>query len=72
MLFRSLPQPGPQKSLSMRAGVYLQGWEVSLFGNNLTKEESPIAISHDIPAAEPYYLTSYRPLTFGVTAAYRF
>ena len=68
----TLPQPGPQKSLSMRAGVYLSGWEVSLFGNNLTKEESPIAISHDIPGAEPYYLSSYRPLTFGVTAAYRF
>ena len=68
----TLPQPGPQKSLSMRAGVYLNGWELSLFGNNLTKEESPIAISHDIPGAEPYYLASYRPLTFGVTAAYRF
>jgi outer membrane receptor for monomeric catechols len=68
----TLPQPGPQKSLSMRVGMYLGGWELSVFGNNLTKEESPIAISHDIPGSEPYYLTSYRPLTFGVTAAYHF
>jgi outer membrane receptor protein involved in Fe transport len=68
----TLRQPGPQKSLSMRAGMYLGSWEVSLFGNNLTKQESPLAISHDIPGAEPQYLTSYRPLTFGVTAAFRF
>ena len=68
----TLPQPGPQKSLSMRLGMYLSGWEVSLFGNNLTNEESPLAISHDIPGSEPYYLASYRPRTYGVTAAYRF
>ena len=68
----TLPQPGPLKSLSMRAGMYLRGWEVSVFGNNLTREESPLAISHDIPGSEPYYLQSYRPLTFGVTAAYHF
>ena len=68
----SLPQPGPLKSLSMRAGVYLSGWELSVFGNNLTKEEAPLAISHDIPGSGPYYLSSYRPLTFGFTAAYHF
>jgi iron complex outermembrane receptor protein len=68
----TLRQPGPQKSLSMRAGMYLGAWEVSVFGNNLTKEESPLAISHDIPGAEPQYLAGYRPLTFGLTAAYRF
>jgi iron complex outermembrane recepter protein len=68
----TLAQPGPLKSLSMRAGIYVSGWEVSLFGNNLTKEETPLAISHDIPGSEPYYLQSYRPLTFGVTASYRF
>ena len=68
----TLRQPGPQKSLSMRAGMYVGDWELSVFGNNLTKEESAIAISHDIPGGEPVYLSSYRPLTFGVTAAYRF
>jgi iron complex outermembrane receptor protein len=68
----TLAQPGPLKSLSMRAGMYVNGWELSLFGNNLTKEEAPLAISHDIPGSEPYYLQSYRPLTFGVTASYRF
>jgi iron complex outermembrane receptor protein len=68
----TLAQPGPLKSLSMRAGMYISGWELSLFGNNLTKEEAPLAISHDIPGSEPYYLQSYRPLTYGLTASYRF
>ncbi len=68
----TLAQPGPLKSLSMRAGMYVGGWELSLFGNNLTKEEAPLAISHDIPGSEPYYLQSFRPLTFGLTASYRF
>jgi hypothetical protein len=68
----TLPQPGALKSLSMRLGMYVGGWELSLFGNNITNDESPTAISHDIPGAVPYYLTSYRPATFGITAAYRF
>jgi iron complex outermembrane receptor protein len=68
----TLAQPGPLKSLSMRAGMYVGGWELSLFGNNLTKEETPLAISHDIPGSGPYYLQSLRPLTFGLTASYRF
>jgi outer membrane receptor protein involved in Fe transport len=68
----TLPQPGDEKSLSMRAGVYLSGWELSVFGNNLTNERSPYAIEHDIPASLPYYESGYRPLTYGVTASYRF
>ena len=67
----TLAKPGPLKSLSMRVGVQLQDFEISLFGNNLTREESPLAISHDIPHSSPYYLQSLRPLTFGITAVYR-
>ena len=68
----TLGQPGPLKSLSMRLGMYVGGWELSLFGNNITNDESPTAISHDIPGSGPYYLTSYRPATYGITASYRF
>jgi hypothetical protein len=52
--------------------MYVGGWELSLFGNNITNDESPTAISHDIPGSGPYYLTSYRPATYGITASYRF
>jgi len=68
----TLPQPGPEKLLSTRVGIYLGGVELSVFGNNLTNNSAPLAISHDIPGSEPYYLQTYRPLTVGVTAAYHF
>jgi len=68
----TLPVLGALDSLSMRLGTYVGRWELSVFGNNLTKEESPIAISHDIPGSIPYYLSSFRPLTFGVTAELRY
>jgi len=68
----TLPGLPAARYLSMRLGTFVGGWELSLFGNNLTKEEVPIAISHDIPGSIPYYIQSYRPLTFGVTGAYHF
>ena len=68
----TLPNIGSNAFLTMRAGVYLSGWELSAYGNNLTKNEAPLAISHDIPGVTPYYLSSYRPLTIGVTAIYRY
>ena len=68
----TLPNIGSNEYLTMRVGVYLTGWELSVYGNNLTQERAPLAISHDIPGSEPYYLSTYRPMTFGVTAAYHF
>jgi len=68
----TLPTIGSNSYLTMRAGVNLSGWELSVYGNNLTKNESPLSVSHDIPGAEPYYISSYRPLTFGVTAIFRY
>ncbi len=68
----TLPNLGSNQYLSMRVGVYLGEWELSVYGNNLTEERAPLAISHDIPGGEPYYLSTYRPMTFGVTAAYRY
>jgi len=49
----SLPQQVTQKSLVQRAGMVPGGWELSVFGNNLTKQESPLAISTIIPNAGP-------------------
>jgi outer membrane receptor protein involved in Fe transport len=66
------PNIGSNDYLTMRAGVYLSGWELSAYGNNLTRDDSPLAISHDIPGVVPFYVSGYRPLTFGVTAVYRY
>ncbi|MGA8708491.1 MAG: TonB-dependent receptor [Steroidobacteraceae bacterium] len=68
----TLPVVGAERSLSLRAGAYIGRWEVSLFANNLTQDESPIAISHDIPGALPYYESSLRPLTVGASAEFRY
>jgi len=40
---------GPSEVAVHAGWVYLSGWELSVFGNNLTKEESPLAISHGHP-----------------------
>jgi len=57
-----------RKRCHMRAGVYLSGWELSVFGN---KPDEGGSASGDLArhpsVAGPYYLTSYRPLTFGFT-----
>jgi outer membrane receptor protein involved in Fe transport len=68
----TLPVVGAVNSLALRAGTYIGRWELSVFGNNLTQEETPIAISHDIPGSVPYYESSLRPLTVGVTAEFRY
>jgi outer membrane receptor protein involved in Fe transport len=68
----TLPTIGSNAYLTMRAGFYLSGWELSAYGNNITNNESALAIAHDIPGAEPYYVSSYRPRTVGITAIYRY
>jgi len=68
----TLPTLSANRYLTMRAGMHFGQLELSIFGNNLTKEETPLAISHDIPGSIPYYVASYRPLTFGVTGAYHY
>jgi iron complex outermembrane recepter protein len=68
----TLPVPGATHLLSMRLGMDVGAWELSVYGNNVTNEESPLAISHDIPGSLPYYLSSYRPPTVGVTAVLRY
>ena len=68
----TLPVPGAAHLLSMRVGMDLGPWQVSVYGNNVTNEESPLAIAHDIPGSVPYYLSSHRPPTVGVTAVLRY
>jgi outer membrane receptor protein involved in Fe transport len=67
-------QPGLAENnyLSLRAGIYIGGWEVSIYGNNLTNEQTPLSVAHDIPGSPLYYESSYRPMTFGSTASYHF
>jgi outer membrane receptor protein involved in Fe transport len=71
----------PQTSqLSVRSGVRWNGFDVSLFCNNLTNSHTVLSQTPSIKNASPVYAnellnyqyTTFRPRTYGVTASYRF
>ena len=62
--------------LSLRAGMKFNGWDVSVFGNNLTGDHPILASASSVNFGIPgglvgYSQTTFRPRTFGITAAYR-
>jgi outer membrane receptor protein involved in Fe transport len=62
--------------LSLRAGMKFDGWDVSVFGNNLTGDHPILASASTVNFGIPgglvgYNQTTFRPRTFGITAAYR-
>ena len=62
------------KNLNVRAGMRINGFDVSLFANNLTDAHPQLYLSRDIAeAADPqYFARGVRPRTIGVTATYRY
>jgi iron complex outermembrane recepter protein len=67
------------KELGMRLGVRFSGFDLSIFGQNLTNEHPLMFESRDIPPVLPttppdnlYYARTVRPRTLGVTGTYRF
>jgi len=71
-----------QHILSMRAGMQFSHMQLSIFGDNLTNSHQLLNSNHEVmtydpttgvPLASPLYRNiSYRPLTFGVTAIFKF
>lgn len=70
----TIPGLPVNKNLNMRAGVRFNGFDVSLFANNVTDAHPQLFTSRDIAsAADPqYYARSVRPRTIGLTATYRY
>lgn len=67
------------RELGARAGVRFSGFDLSLFGENLTNEHPLMFLSRDIPPDTPasavdplYFARGVRPRTLGVTGTYRF
>jgi iron complex outermembrane receptor protein len=63
------------KNLSLRAGARINGFDVSLFANNLTNAHPILFSSRDIAVDSVdnlYFARSVRPRTIGVTATYRY
>jgi iron complex outermembrane receptor protein len=68
-------QPGLPftNNLSLRAGLRWGGFDVSLFGSNLTDRHTVMFESRDFPVGdEQYFARTIRPLTIGVTSTYRY
>jgi outer membrane receptor protein involved in Fe transport len=71
-----------QHILSMRAGTQFEHLQLSLFADNLTNSHQLLNSSHEVvtydpntgvPLASPLYRNiSYRPLTFGITAVFKY
>jgi outer membrane receptor protein involved in Fe transport len=60
------------KSLSARAGLRWSGFDVSLFGTNLTNTHPVLFDSRYYPPLPLFFDASWRPRTVGVTATYRY
>jgi iron complex outermembrane recepter protein len=58
-------------NLSFRVGAKVGGIDASLFVDNLTNQNKPLARNHDLINSPLYYSESYRPRTIGITLQYR-
>jgi outer membrane receptor protein involved in Fe transport len=76
----TLPGLPETRVLNLRAGVRLNGVDVSLFANNALNYHTPIFVSRDFNAPAyglpnldtNYFGRGYAPRTVGVTATYKF
>ena len=62
------------KNLNLRGGFRFNGFDLSVFANNVTDSHPQLFLSRDIaaPFDEQYFARSVRPRTIGVTATYRY
>ena len=71
----TLPGLPITNNLSLRAGLRFNGFDLSVYGNNLTNAHPQMYASRDIPVNgydELYFARGVRPLTIGVTGTYRY
>jgi hypothetical protein len=59
-------------NLFLRAGLRWSGWDLSLFGQNLTNEHPVLFQFHDASFSTEYWNRGVRPRTLGLTATYRY
>ena len=68
----NLSRPPATNFASLRVGLKLERWDVSLFADNLFNAH-PQLTNFDVTGSAPLVFgTTYRPLTIGVTGVYRY
>lgn len=68
----NLPGQPATRSLSARAGMRVDGFDLSLFGQNLTNSRPLLYRSHDLVTSPLYYDYTWRPRTLGLTMTYHY
>jgi outer membrane receptor protein involved in Fe transport len=70
----TIPSLPSTSNLALRIGARFSGFDLSVFGNNLTNQHPQLSYSRDVASTVDnlYYARSVRPLTFGFTATYHF
>jgi len=60
------------KIMALRAGGRWNGWDASVFVNNLFNSQPVLVHQHDTLASDLYFDRSWRPRTVGLTVNYRY
>jgi iron complex outermembrane receptor protein len=68
----TIPGLPETQALSMRAGLRWNGFDVSLFGNNLLNTHPLLFTAHDTLTSPLYFDHTWRSRTGGVTIGYRY
>jgi outer membrane receptor protein involved in Fe transport len=68
----TLPSLASTNNLSLRAGLRWNGFDLSMFANNVLNSLPVLVTGHDTTATALYYEHTWRPRTIGLTGTYRF
>ena len=69
----NIPRAPATSSLDLRAGTRFNGFDISLFANNVLDAHPLLSIGHDnaVPPSGFYRSTTFRPRTIGITVSMR-
>jgi iron complex outermembrane recepter protein len=68
----TLPRPPSSTNIDLRAGMRFNGFDVSVFGTNIRNDHPEYSRYRDTPGTTNYRGVTVRPLTVGLTVAYRY
>ena len=68
----NLKTPPQTNFLSIRAGMKLDSWDLAVFADNVANSHPELTREHADRYTPIYNLTTFRPLTIGVTGIYRY
>jgi len=68
----TIPAARQVDSLSVRAGMTMDGIDISLFANNVTNAHALLSQSHDPATTQFFRATTQRPRTIGITGSVRY